>query len=169
MKAEILSKKPTSGSIDEIQFDAVGNCTWIQFEDSNYEDWCGVFGQGWGGSCSVCINNEGIAFIISNGQGYIIDVNKRTLMHKTECDYLIQCKEINGKDLFIASDFIKIFLYSYDKLEFVSERISIDGIEFLETNLEQVSGKVSDLENWYTFTFDLKNYRYNCQWKCPID
>jgi hypothetical protein len=45
MKAAVLSTPPTSGTLRERWFDAIGECTWIQFEDEQGERWAGAFGN----------------------------------------------------------------------------------------------------------------------------
>ena len=47
MESEILKTSPLSGKYEEHRYDATGNTMWVKFLDSEYLEWCGVFGLGW--------------------------------------------------------------------------------------------------------------------------
>ena len=94
-----------------VHFEWAGSCTWIQFTDSNYEEWCGIFGQGTVATAnSALVNTKGICFVIAHGQGYLININSRQLLHKIENDWLISVVSIPEKDVFVVCDWTNLSL-----------------------------------------------------------
>ena len=168
MKLEILTNIPESGSIEEVRFDATGDCTWVKFQDSDCLDWVGVFGLGFGGGKAVLGNSHGIAFILSNGQGYIINVNSRKLLSKTECDYLNKVISSDAGDIFVASTDTDIRVYRKDCIIFSTERIASDGINLKSCNDNIVVGEVWGFDKWYPFTLNIKNQKFECSWLCTF-
>jgi hypothetical protein len=45
MQLRVLDQPPVSGSIEEQQFEAYGDCTWVEFNVGDIK-WAGVFGNG---------------------------------------------------------------------------------------------------------------------------
>ena len=89
MHAELLKSIPLSGTYPEVQFDVGINSTWVKFLDANYDEWCGVFGGGNSNySCVEFSENSEQAFVVSAGQGYLVDIEERTLRYKTDLDDL---------------------------------------------------------------------------------
>ena len=168
MKPEILTNIPESGSIDEVRFDASGDCTWVKFLDSDYIDWAGVFGHGWGGGQDAHQNANGVAFVLSNGQGYIIDVNSRNLLSKTECDYLKKIVSCGDTNTFVAATNTDLRVYSDKGLSFSTERIASDGINLNSCGNGIVAGEVWGFDKWYSFTLDTTKQKYECGWSCPL-
>ncbi|MCV6604319.1 MAG: hypothetical protein OIF34_03370 [Porticoccaceae bacterium] len=168
MEAHILNIIPESGAFYEVRFDAVSECTWVKFQNSDHCDWVGVFGDGWGGGHDVSTNENGICFIISGGQGYIININTKQLLHKTECDYLHGSIAMNC-DTFVASDGIRLRVYNVSGEVYCSKRISFDGVQLTKTDGAIVNGKVWDLNCWVDFSFNPDTYNFKCAWSCPID
>lgn len=166
-QAKLLSQAPLSGTIDEARFNATGTCTWIEFEDDTYNNWCGIFGHGiQTGQSAVTINKIGQSFIISQGQGYLIDVNSRKLLHQTENDWLISVIAIADSDYFVACTYTNIYAYSPNGLLWVSDRVSFDGIELNTVKNKIVPGKVWDLENWIDFSLKIDGWVYQSEFKC---
>ena len=168
MNAEILSHLPTSGSYEEVKFDATDTCTWVKFEDSEYSEWIGVFGQGWGGKNAVSLNENGAAFVIALGQGYILKIDSRELIAKTRCDYLSGCIATTT-NAFVANDGIRLRTYDGEKMLYCSQRVSMDGIVFTELKDGLIYGKVWAISDWADFSFDPMSNDYRCDWKCPFD
>jgi len=168
MNPEILANIPESGSIDEVRFDASGDCTWVKFLDSDYTDWVGVFGHGWGGGQDAQQNTNGVAFVLSNGQGYVIDVNSRTLLSKTECDYLKKVIFCGDTDIFLAATDTDLRVYNDKGLVFSTERIASDGINLNSCDNGVVAGEVWGFDKWYSFTLDTAVQKYECSWLCSL-
>lgn len=164
MKAELLNQIPLSGSVEEKHFDAISNCTWVMFEDRDYCNWAGVFGYGWGGGTEVCLNESGLAFVLSNGQGFLIDVQSRNLLHKTECDYLKSVVALTNGDTFVASDDLHLYLYENGNLTHTTERIALDGIEFKCAGFGEVVGKLWGLNEWHEFEFSVRKRELKSSW-----
>ena len=167
VEAKLLSEIPLSGSIDELRFNATGNCTWVEFTDDSYNSWCGIFGHGVEtGHSSVAVNVASQSFVISQGQGYLIDINARRLLHLTENDWLISVVSIPESDIFIACTSTEIYAYASTGLLWESERISFDGIELNFSDNQEIKGKVWNLEGWFDFSLKLKGWVYQSEFKC---
>ncbi len=168
-EAHLLSSPPVSGSIDEVRFDAVGNCLWVKFADDEYQEWCGVFGPGFDTfSKAVVTDQSGHCFIISSGQGYIVDVHTRGLLHKTENDALVFVIVIPGRELFIACSSIRLIAYSPAGVIWQSRRVSVDGIKFLEVNESTLTGQVWNMEDWVDFVLDIDGWKYHSEYMCDF-
>ena len=168
MKLEILTNIPESGSIDEVRFDAFGDCTWVKFVDADCIEWVGVFGQGWGGGVDACQNSSGAAFVLSGGQGYVVDINSRKLISKTECDYLKKVISCDEENIFVAATDTDLRVYSDAELIFSTERIASDGVNLSTFNNGVLAGEVWGFDKWYPFTFDTTKRTYKCDWVCPL-
>ena len=101
-EAHLLSLPPVSGSIDEVRFDAVGTCNWVRFVGDDYEEWCGVFGRGFTKDVKTVVNRYGHCFVLSSGQGYIVDVHRRALLHKTQYGWLVSVISIPEREMFFS-------------------------------------------------------------------
>jgi hypothetical protein len=104
MIVEHLNVPPTSGTVSERRYDAIGNCSWFLFKSNEGEVWAGVFGRGkvTRFSGATIFDHERSVFIIAGGQGYIIDSTSGNLLHKTRCDYLQSSIAIPSHDLIMA-------------------------------------------------------------------
>jgi len=169
MNARILNQIPISGSVEEKHFDVVSKCKWFLFEDEKYSQWAGVFGNGFLGGTDVCITKKGAAFVLANGQGYIIDVNQKLQVHKTECDYLKSAICCTNCELFIATDDLRLYIYDCSGHIYTTNRIAIDGIEFSECNSEDVIGRLWGLNEWHEFSFRLKEKELISAWICDFN
>ncbi len=169
VQATILKAPPVSGSGDEVRFDATGDCTWVQFTDEETQQhWYGVFGDGDPrGAKTVTTNTNGQAFVIAGGQGYLIDIPTRKLLHKTAIDdYLESVIAVPGKDLFLAGD-IKLYAYSSTGLLWQSPRVAVDGITFTGATASQVKGLVEALDGKVLFTLRLSDWDYQSEFVLP--
>jgi hypothetical protein len=167
--AEALTSPPISGSVDEVHFSAVGDCAWVRFTDAVEAQWCGVFGPGCVRGRAAVANTDGQAFVIASGQGYLVDVNARVLLHKTDCEWLISAIAIPGRDAFVACTYTNLVAYSALGCEWNSERVSIDGIELAAASESRVKGRVWDLEKWVDFDLDIESWSYRSEFVCTWD
>jgi hypothetical protein len=146
--ASILQYKPLSGDFPEFTFDAVGNCVWVKFTDINFDEWIGIFGVGNGGPSKVLLNdNLGMAFVLSGGQGYWVNLNERTLLGKTRSNYLQDGIWPSGLEFAVVSDYTNIFFLSVAGIIWDSGRISWDGISFERGTANLVTGHLNDLSD----------------------
>lgn len=90
MIAQVLEKPPLSGSIEEILFEAFGECTWVKFSNDD-EEWAGDFGNGHSSNVQeVAVFHSGNhAFVIAKGKGYLISLKNRSLILKMG-DYCLE-------------------------------------------------------------------------------
>jgi len=165
MKPVLLNNIPESGSIEEVRFDANGDCTWVKFQDSDYLDWVGVFGMGWGGGEDAIQISDNLAFVLSSGQGYFIDVNARKVLGKTDCDYLKSIIQAHP-DTVVATTDTEIHVYNVAGLVFLTKRLASDGIKLKSFSSGLVRGEVWGFDKWYPFTLDINNQQYKCSWSC---
>lgn len=167
MKAEILKIRPLSGQFPELHFDAYDETISVKFEDQNYSEFCGVFGGGFGSRCDLA-QIGWLAFVISFGQGYIFDIEKRELVHKTDCDQLESVLDAKFNRYFVAHSQIELFVYD-SGLAWSSPRVSADGILIDEVCDGAVRGKVYNFSEWVDFSLNLENFEYVCDWECDLN
>lgn len=166
MDAILLKNRPPSGELDELWFDAQGETISVKFEDQDYLEYCGIFGGGFGNRSDLAWFDK-FAFVISIGQGYIIDIAERKLIHKTKRDDLVAVQGANFKDYFVAHCNMELYVYGTD-LIWTSGRVSLDGIEFDEITNGVVKGRVRDFSDWAEFELDLDTFQYKCDWVCKL-
>ena len=140
-----------------MQFDAIGDCTWVRFSNSSQE-WAGIFGKG---NIAKHVNavtifdNGKCAFVIAGGQGYVVNLEKRSLQHKTPDDYLQDAIAIPQRDLILTCNYTNLMIYDSTKKLWESDRVALDGLKFTGANSKEVSGYIWQGDGWYSFVFDL--------------
>ena len=168
-RVEVLTTPPISGTVDEVRFDAVGDCSWVRFADAVGAQWCGVFGPGCVRGRAAAVNPDGQAFVIASGQGYLVDVNTRKLLHKTACEWLIAAIAVPGRDVFVACTYTNLVAYSPLGCVWGSDRVSVDRIELAEVSGSKVRGRVWDLSNRVDFDLDIEGWTYRSEFVCGWD
>lgn len=171
MKAEIPREPLLSGDYPEHWYDAGSFCTRVLFEDEDYNEWVGVFGQSrdsTGLSKAIQFGQGSSAFILARGQGYIIDINSKALFHKTECDWLQDAIAIPNHNFIVACDWTDLYAYSNEGLLWQSNRIATDGIHFLEATQNYLTGQLwrpnlNDEDQWLRFRL------YYDGWRIVVD
>jgi hypothetical protein len=86
MNAEFIYR-PISGQYPEKHFGNITpNCLWVKFVDKDDQHWVGSFEQSWvdQGTFVINLTRKGKAFIVSGGQTFLIDINTREQLNKTE-------------------------------------------------------------------------------------
>lgn len=162
MYAKLLSYLPISGTIEELHFYSDEDSVCVLFEDNNYDEYCGVFGGGFGNKSDLAIKDN-IAFIISNGQGYIFNIDNRLILHKTKCDHLVNVISFENEIKFVACSFTNIYIYN-SELIWQSNRVSSDGIIFEKVEKDHLYGKIYDFTKWVDFKLNLNSFDYQCTW-----
>lgn len=153
----ILDEPPISGTIDEVFFNAIGECTWVLFKDG-FDQWAGVFGRGlWGADSVIPFGNDDEAFVISRGQGYVVNLTDRSLTYMTNENELEDAIISHNKQFVIACDAFCLFMYNTGGLEWRSERISYGGIRLTHTSEKYLYGEVDGIEDWEKFSLDLES------------
>ena len=161
MKAQLLKSPPISGTYDERWYDAVGNCRWVLFEDENYEDWVGVFGQGdWTRFSTALVFSASMsALVVSCGKGYVVDVNSGELYYHTECDSLVGAIGVPNRDLIIGCDFRYLYALT-SKGQIWSECIAFDGIQLEQATPDGLLGRAWQIEGWHRFSLKFDGWKY---------
>ena len=162
MKAKLLSKRPMSGKYKEHWFDAVNDCISVLFEDGEYQDWLGVFG------CSDIVQNSVVVpfsvgtaiHVVAGGKGYVVDVNTRSLSYHTPCDWLVDAIAVPGRDLVIGCDYTRLYALSSSEQLWQSDRIALDGIQFLTSAQDHLVGQGwQGITEWSPFTLHFDEWR----------
>ncbi|OIN57033.1 hypothetical protein [Arsenicibacter rosenii] len=86
MNAEFIYR-PVSGQYPEKHFGQITpNCLWVKFEDKDGQVWVGSFKQSWieQGTFIIKLTSKEKAFIVAGGQSFLIDLNTRKQLNKTE-------------------------------------------------------------------------------------
>jgi hypothetical protein len=157
MNSTILTSIPISGSVEEVHFDARGECTWVEFERKD-KRWVGVFGKG---SIVPDINQaiqftqSNHVFVLAGGQGYIVDSDTQKCTHKSKRDYFQAAISIPNRELVVACDFTNIEFFDSNKALWRSTRIALDGIRLEGATSSELHGAVWQSDGWYTIVFDL--------------
>lgn len=79
--------KPIQGQYPEKHFGNITpNCLWVKFMDKDELEWVGSFEQSWveQGTFIINLTSKGIAFVVSGGQTFLIDINTREQLNKNE-------------------------------------------------------------------------------------
>ncbi len=160
MKVTLLEEPPESGSVEEHWFDAEGDCTWVLFEPEEGEPWAGVFGCGsFESSDDVALfGDDRHIFVLAAGQGYIVDELSRTVVHRTESDYLADAIGVPDRDFVVLADFQDLCLLGSDGQLTDLGRIADDGIIFEQADSECVTGTCTLCpggDDTYEFRLDL--------------
>ncbi|MBU1168120.1 MAG: hypothetical protein KKD44_01010 [Proteobacteria bacterium] len=166
MNAEILTSHPLSGEFDELYFDSFGDTTCVKFEDDNYLEYCGIFGGGFGGGSNVSFHDN-IAFVVAHGQGYVFDINKRAIIHKTDNDHLKGAIYTDFNNYFLAYNLTNLFVFD-STLVWDSQRVSADGIKIDIIEKGIVTGKVFNFSEWELFHLNLSTFEFKCDWECNL-
>lgn len=159
MIAQVLEKPPLSGSIEEILFEAFGECTWIKFSNDD-EEWAGVFGNGHFSSAQgVAVFPSGnYAFVIAKGKGYLINLTNRSLILKigdTCLEYVVAVPEQDIVIILCASRTL-IGCDSSGTL-WESEFSDGDSIQLISVTKEAAYGRVwvPPDDAWYSFRYNI--------------
>jgi hypothetical protein len=86
MNAEFISR-PISGQYPEKHFGKITpNCLWVKFVDKDDKEWVGSFEQGCfeQGTFIIKLNKSGRVFIVVGGETYLIDINSKKQLNKSE-------------------------------------------------------------------------------------
>jgi hypothetical protein len=148
MEAELLLRPPISGQYEEHNFAVSGNTVWVKFFDEEWVEWCGVFSLGWCSGSSVCRVPEKKEFLVlAGGQGYFIDPNKRIINSKTKSNNIESVIYNNAIGWFVASDGLSVGILRGEKIHWLTDRISLDGITFTKSEGVVVEGVLNDLSD----------------------
>ena len=169
MEATLADNIPVSGEYEEVCFECGNDNAWVKFQDSEYEEWYGVFGRGLSAHSKVILVGENsLCFVNAGGQGYWVDINSKKLISKTKDDYLENTIAVPRHELVICSDFTNILFYTPEGLVWDSGRVSMDGISFEEITENYVKGKINDLtDEGSPYVLQINERKYTCDWKVP--
>ncbi len=167
--AKSIRHRPVSGDYEELIFNHNEELFWVYFEDSDYDEYYGLFGGGgWTRYCNVEYTDN-IAFVVSFGQGYLFDIDQRQIVLQTPIDQIGSFQLHPQKQYFIACSQIELFVFSKEQLLWSSKRISSDGIKIDFMTEHEVIGRVYDFSKWVEFRLNLLTYNYECDWQCPLE
>jgi hypothetical protein len=180
MHVELLNTPSISGTVTERHFDVSARANaWVRFEDAEGGTWVGVFG-----SSELAPFNAAVQFpddggrtvlVIAGGQGYIVDAVSRALIRRTPWDYAHAVAAVPGRDFVLVADATKIRAadrahdrlvwrrerawYDYDNVS-PPHRVALDGIVFDEVKVDELRGKVWEMEGWYAFHVRLPDLEF---------
>ena len=137
----------------ERQYEAVGACTWVEFDPADDVPWAGVFGHHGMSAHSGVFNfaDDQLAFVIASGVGWIVDVDTGDLKLKTDQECLVTATAFDNMPFIAAADWTNIYIYSTDKLVWLSDRIALDGIRFEKAHNGTIKGRCWQPDGWYAF------------------
>ena len=154
MPTRILTSPPLSGNMPEQAFDAVGACTWVEF-DLDESRWAAAFGDGKVLTKRRMVVPFGVgsaAFVIAGGKGYVVDVKSHKLLYRTKVDYWATAIPVPGRDFIVAAEFTTIEVLGSERPLWTSDRIAVDGIILDSSTPDELVGKAWWEDGWYGFT-----------------
>jgi hypothetical protein len=163
MHIRVLPRPPISGSIREHQFDARGDCTWVEFELDDGTTWAGAFGEGRitkQHRAAVPFADGRTVLVIAGGQGYVVDVERCTLNYRTKCDFWDSALAVPERDFVIAAEFTTATVIGRERELWKSERIALDGIILDSSTPAELRGKVWQVDGWHAFTLRYDGFVY---------
>jgi hypothetical protein len=108
MNAEFIYR-PISGQYLEKHFGSITpNCLWVKFVDKDEQEWVGSFKQSWveQGTFIIILKKTGKAFVVAGGQSFLIDINSRGQLNKTEIsDTKTAIVDDEEKNIYYSSGF----------------------------------------------------------------
>lgn len=168
MEAEILKSVPISGTFEEYIFSVSGDVLWVKFLDSEYLEWVGTFDLGDSYNSSfVCLesNASSLCFVVAGGQGYFVNINEKKVLAKTKWSSIDSAIYSANENCWVVSNGLNLGILKNMELEWLSERISLDGITFTSQQGEVVAGVLNDLtEQGGPFEFNIKTREVNAPW-----
>jgi len=155
MSAEILNQTPTSGDFPEIHFGQTFNSRlWIKFTDNNFQEWVGCFPRPYQTFDKVLTDtaNE-TAFIVAGGQGYLIDISTRELLHEMDDIPVIESViHTTNPEYFLVGACYCIYIFDNRKLiKRYDPDFTVDGIYLTEQKDQKAIGHLYS----YQFQQDL--------------
>jgi hypothetical protein len=174
MKAELLTSIPPAGVWEERRYDVSGgHNVWVLMTTKDEQQWVGVFGPGRGSPFSAAlplmVDGEVVILVIAGGQGYVVDSNGQ-LLRRTPWDLAYAAVAAPSHDRVIIASTTEIWAaganddryatrypspwFNRDPVIF-EHRVAVDGINFDPPQAERVTGKLWDMDGWYSFRLSL--------------
>lgn len=169
MSAEILTITPLSGEYPEQHFGShLNSKLWVKFVDNRFDEWVGCFSKPYKSGLSVVLTNHDNTkgFVVAGGQGYLIDIQDRTLIKELDDYPLIESAIITtAPNYFLAGTFHSIYLLDNSGLvNEIKPDITIDGIYFRGQLNNKAIGDLATAENQYSkdvgFELDLTTFQF---------
>ena len=167
MKAEILKRKPFLTNVITMNFGEKNKSgLYVKFTDSNNQQWIGRFGKTEEeGLCQVIEDQNGSqCLVIANGKGYLVDVDKQTIMKELDkADHIMSALHTNKPNCFVAGTDNSIFIINEEgALKEILPDFFVDGIAFQKQQENAVSGwlasSINQFENSIPFKIDLSSF-----------
>jgi hypothetical protein len=174
VRTQILPHPPISGTYRERHYDAVGPCTWVLFDNEEGEEWVGVFGsEGLASSSSAVPFGDDVGrtvLVVARGQGYIVNAVTGALIRKTPWDYAYPALTVPDRDFVMVADVTEIWATYRDRDvpaipaeplfdAGAPNRVALDGIVFDQATPDELTGKVWDMDGWYSFRLRFDSMR----------
>jgi hypothetical protein len=162
MNALILDKVPFSGEYPEKHFgEHFNSILWVKFTDNACQEWVGSFSKVYSDFNKVLTDNATeTAFVIAGGQGYLIDINTKELLHETDIPTIESLIHTSNPEYYLLGACYCIYIFDNRKLlKRYDPPFTVDGIWFREQQGQKAIGELysgqyqqdSNLE----FSFDL--------------
>lgn len=161
MSARILTDIPISGEFPEIYFgEHFRQSLWVEFVDNASEKWNGCFECEYPQSFHEVLSDKEnkTALVISSGIGYLIDIENRKLLFKTEDHPAIESAvSTTNPDYFIAGTYCSVYVFDNEKLvkEIEADKL-VDGIYFKLQVDRKVIGDLVSIDNPFDFHLDFE-------------
>lgn len=150
---EVLKVAPPSGEYEEVQFNASSSSTFVKFV-ADGKGWVGVFGNGVRpGKKVVPFNGNRHAFVIADGNGYVVDVKTRQLTFESDDEMLVDVIIIPDREVVVACNHTDLMVFDPQRERGVLEQAATDQIVFEKADTKHVYGKLWEHGDWHRFVF----------------
>jgi hypothetical protein len=128
--------RPISGEFPEQHFGEINsNCLWVKFADINKEEWVGSFKKSWveKGTFIIILEKQNKAFVVACGQSFLINVNSREQLNKTEIsDTKTAIIDMDEKYIYYSSGFDLRFMDMNGNVFILFDKYNFDDVALLE-------------------------------------
>jgi hypothetical protein len=166
MNAEIIKRKSFFTKVNKNYGEQNTPGLYVKFTDSKHKKWIGRFAKTEEeGICKVIEDQKGSqCLVIANGKGYLVDIEKQTVMKEfDEGDHIISALHTTKPNYFVAGTDNSIFIINQEgKLKEILPDFSVEGFNLRSQQENTVSGwlesSINQFENTIFFKVDLSNF-----------
>ncbi len=162
MSVEILKNIPVSGEAEEKHFGehSSKSTLWVEFIDNESQKWFGCFPCHYPKMLNkVLVDSENeTAFVFSGGIGYLININKKTLLTETDSPPLVESAIITSNPQYYLVGTFSSFLI-FDQKELIKEVLPymfVDGIYLKSQIGKKAIGNLDSADNQYEKKLDFE-------------
>jgi len=162
MNVRVLERPPASGTIEEVRFNATGDCVWLRFDPHDDKEWVGIFGCGhFNRTVAVAtLDAPSLTYVVAAGNDYLLDHRSRDLQCLFKGSRAQGVIAVAALSCFVIWDSNKLQAVAADRTHrWLSSRISWDGFRRIHFDDGLLKGEAwSPIEQrWLGFELNPEN------------